>query len=45
VEICAMRKAALIFATPVWTLIVSIPLWRRSERPATVGEPALATSV
>ncbi len=39
-----MRTAALIFATPVWTLIVSILLWRRSERRAT-AEPAPATSV
>jgi hypothetical protein len=37
--------AALIFATPVWTLIVSILLYRRTEQPATTGEPALGTSI
>jgi len=37
--------AALIFATPIWTLIVSILLWRRAEQPRTAGEPALGTTV
>lgn len=37
--------AALIFATPIWTLIVSILIWRRAEKPATTGEPAFATSI
>ena len=40
-----MRKAALIFATPVWTLIVSILLYQRTAQPATTGEPALGTSI
>ena len=40
-----MRKAALIFATPVWTPIVSILLYRRTGQPATTGEPALGTSI
>jgi hypothetical protein len=33
--------AAFIFATPIWTLIVSVLLWRRAEQPGRVGEPAL----
>jgi len=33
--------AAFIFATPIWTLIVSIWLWRRTEQPSTAPEPAL----
>jgi len=37
--------AGLIFATPIWTLIVSILLWRRAEQPRTAGEPALGTTV
>jgi hypothetical protein len=34
--------AALIFATPIWTLIVSFLLWRRAEQPARIGEPSLS---
>jgi hypothetical protein len=34
--------AAFIFATPIWTLIVSILLWRRAEQPARIGEPSLS---
>lgn len=37
--------AALIFATPIWTLIVSILLWRRAEQPSATAEPALGTPV
>ena len=33
--------APLIFATPVWTLIVSTLLWRRAGRPTGAREPAL----
>jgi hypothetical protein len=36
--------AALIFATPIWTLIVSILRWRRVEQPSVAGEPALSTA-
>ena len=36
--------AALIFATPIWTLIVSIWLWRRTEQPSTAPEPALGAT-
>ena len=36
--------AALIFATPIWTLIVSILLWRRAEAPSPAREPALGTA-
>lgn len=36
--------AALIFATPVWTLVVSILLWRRAAQPTTAGEPVLTTA-
>jgi hypothetical protein len=38
--------AALIFATPIWTLIVSILLWRRAEARVSsrAGEPALGTA-
>ena len=32
--------AALIFATPIWVLIVSFWLWSNTESPATVGAPA-----
>jgi hypothetical protein len=36
--------AAFIFATPIWTLIVSVLLWRSSERPAPLGEPAIGST-
>jgi hypothetical protein len=37
--------AAFIFATPIWTLIVSFTLWRRAERAAqTTTEPALSVA-
>lgn len=36
--------AAFMFATPIWTLIVSILLWRSSERPAAIGEPAVGST-
>jgi hypothetical protein len=36
--------AAFLFATPIWVLIVSIWLWRASERPAALGEPAVGSS-
>jgi len=36
--------AALIFATPVWTLIFSTLLWHRAERPTAAREPALAAA-
>jgi hypothetical protein len=36
--------AAFIFATPIWTLIVSIWLWRRTEQPSTAPEPALGAT-
>jgi hypothetical protein len=36
--------AAMIFATPIWTLIVSIWLWRRTERQASAPEPAFGSS-
>ena len=35
--------AAFIFATPIWTLIVSLLLYTRSARPATVAQPAAGT--
>jgi hypothetical protein len=35
--------AAFIFATPIWTLIVSILLYTRAERPAGLGEPVTAS--
>jgi hypothetical protein len=34
--------AAFIFATPIWTLMVSFLLWRRAEQPARIGEPSLS---
>jgi hypothetical protein len=34
--------AAFIFGTPIWTLIVSVSLWRRAEQPADAGVPALS---
>jgi hypothetical protein len=34
--------AALIFATPIWTLIVSVMLWRCAEQPVDAGTPALS---
>jgi hypothetical protein len=37
--------AALIFATPIWTLIVSILLYTRAEQPARIGQPATGTAV
>ena len=36
--------AAFIFATPIWTIIVSIQLYRRAEAPARLGEPAVGTA-
>ncbi|MFL5919891.1 MAG: hypothetical protein ACJ75Q_06245 [Gaiellaceae bacterium] len=38
--------AALIFATPIWTLIVSVLLWRRAQAPAaaTTREPAISAA-
>ena len=36
--------AALLFATPIWTLIVSIILWRRAERTSVVAEPMLGST-
>ena len=36
--------AALIFATPIWILIVSFLLWRAADRPASAAAPALGTS-
>jgi hypothetical protein len=36
--------AALIFATPIWTIIVSVLLFTRAEKPATVGQPAAGTT-
>jgi hypothetical protein len=38
--------AALIFATPIWTLIVSILLWRRAEARVSsrAGEPTLSAA-
>ena len=36
--------AAFLFATPIWTLIVSILLWRAAERPATLSEPAVGST-
>ena len=35
--------AAFIFATPIWTLIVSVLLYTRTTQPTTVAQPA-ATS-
>jgi hypothetical protein len=35
---------AFIFATPIWTIIVSILLWRRAEAPARIGEPAVGAT-
>jgi hypothetical protein len=32
--------AALIFAFPIWTLIVSFLLWQAAERPASIGTTA-----
>jgi hypothetical protein len=37
--------AAFIFATPIWTLIVSVLLYSRAERPARLGAPAPGTAV
>jgi hypothetical protein len=34
--------AAFIFATPIWTLIVSVMVWRRAEQPVEAGAPALS---
>jgi hypothetical protein len=34
--------AAFIFATPIWTLIVSVMLWRRAEQPVEAGTPAFS---
>ncbi len=34
--------AAFIFATPIWTAIVSVILWRRAEQPAEAGAPAFS---
>jgi hypothetical protein len=34
--------AALIFGTPIWTLIVSVILWRRTEQPVEAGAPAFS---
>jgi hypothetical protein len=31
--------AALIFAFPIWTLIVSVLMWMGAERPAPTGQP------
>jgi len=36
--------AAFIFATPIWTIIVSVLLWRRAEAPTRIGEPAVGTT-
>jgi hypothetical protein len=36
--------AALIFATPIWTLIVSIWLYVKTEQPTTTPEPALGAT-
>jgi hypothetical protein len=36
--------AALLFATPVWTLIVSVLLWRRAERTSVAAEPVLGST-
>lgn len=36
--------AAFIFATPIWTLIVSIWLYTRTEQPSTTPEPALGAT-
>jgi hypothetical protein len=36
--------AALIFATPVWTLIVSFLLYMRAEQPSGIGQPAVTTT-
>ena len=36
--------AGLIFATPIWTLIVSFLLWRRTGTPSVAREPALGTA-
>lgn len=35
--------AALIFATPLWTLVVSVLLWRSAEVRSAATEPALGT--
>lgn len=36
--------AAFIFATPIWTLIVSIWLWRTTEEPSRAGHAALGAT-
>ena len=36
--------AAFIFATPIWTIIVSVLLWRRAQAPTRIGEPAVGTT-
>jgi hypothetical protein len=37
--------AAFIFATPIWTLIVSLTLWRKTERATQpTGEPSLTVA-
>jgi hypothetical protein len=36
--------AAFIFATPIWTILVRILLWRHAEASARFGEPAIGTT-
>jgi hypothetical protein len=38
------RLGALIFATPIWMLIVSVLLYVRAAQPTRIGEPATSTT-